>query len=156
MSFGFGVGDFIAVADLAWNLYRYCYIVARGAPEDFQSLLHEITVLSQSIKLLQEEAKDPNSILVRSGQDRVTMVREMIIRVEATLRELQTHAEKYAKLGDVKRAKRKQFWDKFKWSVDASSLDSLRNKVCGCSKLFDQGGFQEFKAEIKSWSITMG
>lgn len=131
MSFGFGVGDFLAVAELSWNLYRYCYIVARGAPQDFQLLLHEITVLSQSIKLLQEEAKDPNSTLVRSGEDRIRMVKEMIIRVEVTLRELKTHAEKYANLGDVKRAKRKQFWEKFKWSVDASSLDSLRNKVCG-------------------------
>lgn len=58
------------------------------------------------------------------------MVKEMIVRVEGTLREFKTHAEKYAKLGDEKRRKRKQFWDKFKWSVDASSLDSLRNKVC--------------------------
>lgn len=52
----------MAVAELAWSLYRYCNIVARGAPEDFQLLLQEITVLSQSIKLLQEEAKDPNSV----------------------------------------------------------------------------------------------
>lgn len=129
MSFGFRAGDFLAVAELAWTLYRYCCVVAGGAPEDFQLLLHEITVLSQSIKLLQEEAKDPTSTLVRSGEDRVRMVKEMVIRVEVTLRELKTHAEKYAKLGDEKRGKRKQFWEKFKWSVDASSLDSLRNKV---------------------------
>lgn len=130
MSFGFGVGDFLAVSELAWNLYRYCYVVARGAPQDFQLLLQEITALSQSITLLQEEAKDPNSTLMRSGEDRVRMVREMMARVEVTLRELEKHAKKYAKLGDTTRAKRKQVWDKFKWSVDASSLDGLRNKVC--------------------------
>lgn len=129
MSFGFGVGDFLAVSKLAWELYRYCYCVARGAPEDFQLLLQEITALSQSIQLLQEEAKDPNSTLVRSGEDRIRMVKEMLVRVEVTLQELKRHAGKYAKLGDAKRAKRKEFWDKFKWSVDASSLDSLRNKV---------------------------
>lgn len=46
-----------------------------------------------------------------------------------TLQELQKHAKKYEKLGDNSRAKRKQIWDKFKWSVDATNLDSLRNKV---------------------------
>lgn len=130
MSFGFGVGDFLAVTELAWNLYRYCYVVSRGAPQEFQLLLQEITNLSQSIQLLQDEAKDPNSTLVRAGEDRIRMVQEMMSRVEDTLRELQKHAKKYEKLGDNSRAKRKQLWDKFRWSVDASNLDSLRNKVC--------------------------
>lgn len=129
MSFGFGVGDFLAVSELAWNLYRYCYVVARGAPQEFQLLLQEITSLSQSIQLLQEEAKDPNSTLVRSGDARIVMVKEMMGRVEVTLRELEKHAKKYEKLGDNTRAKRKQIWSKFKWSVDATNLDSLRNKV---------------------------
>lgn len=129
MSFGFGVGDFLAVTELAWNLYRYCYVVARGAPQEFQLLLQEITSLSQSIQLLQEEAKDPNSTLVRAGDARIIMVKEMMGRVEVTLRELEKHAKKYEKLGDSTRAKRKQMWSKFKWSVDATNLDSLRNKV---------------------------
>lgn len=141
MSFGFSVGDFLAVTELAWNLYRNCYVVARGAPEEFQHLVREIATLSQSIQFLQEEASNPNSTLVRSGEDRIRMVREMISRVEVTLKELDIQAKKYAKLGDTSRAKRKQIWDKFKWSVDASSLDSLRNKVCrlqgaGCGSRF--------------------
>lgn len=130
MSFGFSVGDFIAVAELSWNLYRYCYVVARGAPHDFQLLLQEITTLSQSIKFLQLEAQDPNSTLVRAGEDRVRMVKEMMNRVEVTLKDLEKHAKKYEKLGDSSRSKRKQIWDKLKWSVDASELDTLRNKVC--------------------------
>lgn len=130
MSFGFGVGDFIAVSQLAWNLYRYCYVVSRGAPQEFQLLLQEITTLSQSIKLLELEAQDPNSTLVRSGEDRIRMVKEMMSRVEVTLKELEKHAKKYEKLGDSSRSKvRKQLWAKFKWAVDASDLDALRNKV---------------------------
>lgn len=129
MSFGFGVGDFVAVTELAWNLYRHCYVVARGAPQEFQLLLQEIAMLSKSIQLIQEEAKDPNSTLVRSGPDRINMVREVVGRVEETLKELRKHAQKYEKLGDNSRGKRKQLWDKFKWSVDATNLDSLRNKV---------------------------
>lgn len=127
MSFGFGVGDFMGAAQLAWDLYRYCYKVAKGAPKEFQLLLSEITTLSQSIRLLEEEAKDPNSTLVRAGEDRVRMVKEMMKRVEATLGELQKYAKKYEKLGDPSRPK--NIWARLKWSVDASELDSLRNKV---------------------------
>jgi hypothetical protein len=127
MSFGFSVGDFMGAAQLAWNLYRHCYKVARGAPQEFQLLLGEITTLSQSIRLLEGEAKDPDSTLVRAGEGRVRMVREMMARVEVTLKELQKYVEKYEKLGDPSRSKRA--WAKFKWSVDASDLDSLRNKV---------------------------
>lgn len=135
MSFGFGVGDFLAVSELAWKLYRYCYVVAKGAPQDFQMLLQEITALSQSIRLLQEEAKDPESTLMKSGEDRIRMVREMIARVEVTLKELDKFAKKYDKLGEAKQGKKvsKQVWKKFMWSVDASSLDSLRNKVRLCN-----------------------
>lgn len=150
MSFGFGVGDFIAVTELAWNLYRYCYVVSRGAPQEFQLLLQEITTLSQSIQLLQEAAKDPNSILARSGEARIVMIKELISRVVATLQELRKHAQKYERLGDNSRANRKQLWDKFKWSLDASNLDSLRNKVFGPSRF---SGW--FMLNSNSWYIIM-
>ncbi|KAL0634113.1 hypothetical protein Q9L58_006992 [Maublancomyces gigas] len=129
MSFGFGVGDFIAVAELAWKLYHYCYVVSRGAPQEFRLLLQEITALSQSIQLLQLEAKNPTSTLMSSGEDRIRMVGEIMIRVEETLRELEKYAKKYEGLGITKRAKRKLLWDKLKWSSEAASLDSLRNKL---------------------------
>lgn len=129
MSFGFGVGDILGAADLAYKLWKYCYKVARDAPQDFQLLVSEINTLSQSIRFLEEEGRDPNSTLVRSGPDRILMVNEMIARVVVTLRELQSIAEKYEKLGDLSRGRLKQVWSKFKWSVDASDLDALRNKV---------------------------
>lgn len=131
MSFGFGVGDFAGAAQLAWSLYRYCYKVARDAPEDFKLLLGEITILSQSIRLLEEEAANPESTMVRAGEDRVRMVKEMMVRVEITLTELKKHAQKYDKLGDVDMSRWKKIWAKFKWSTDAADLDALRNTVWG-------------------------
>lgn len=65
MSFGFGIGDFAGILQLSWTLYRYCYKVARDAPEDFKLLLGEITMLSQSIRLLEEDALDPDSTIIR-------------------------------------------------------------------------------------------
>lgn len=127
MSFGFSVGDFLAAGELAWKLYQKCYKVARGAPKEFQLLLGEISTLSNSLKILQEDALDPGSVLVQAGEDRVRMVKEMVSRIEITLTQLEKVAMKY----DILRpsSKGKKIWMKAKWSFEFTSLDSLRNKV---------------------------
>lgn len=127
MSFGFAVGDFIAVGQLAWTLYRECYTVAKGAPQEFHLLLGEISTLSSSLRILQEEVINPESILCRAGEDRVRMVSEMVLRVKVTLEELQKVAKKHRALEEG--SKRKIIWEKFKWSVESKSIDSLRSKV---------------------------
>lgn len=129
MSFGFGVGDFIAVADLAWKLYRYCYVVAKDAPRDFKLLLQEICTLASSIKLLKDEVDDPESTLRRSGEDRIRMVNDIISRIKITLEELEKYAKRYEGLQGVPRSKRKKLWDRFTWSLEGSEIDSLRVKV---------------------------
>lgn len=101
MSFGFGIGDIIAVAELAWKLYHFCFVVSRGAPHEFQLLLQQITSLSQSLKLLQLEAKNLTSTLMSSGPDRIQMVGEIMARVKNILAELEKFAVKYQKMGDT-------------------------------------------------------
>lgn len=86
-------------------------------------------MLQQSLRLLEEETREPTSTLIRSGEDRIRMVNEMVLRVAGTLRELQEIAEKYEKLGTMSRSGIRQAWAKFKWSVDATDLDALRSKV---------------------------
>ncbi|KAL4994953.1 ankyrin repeat-containing domain protein [Aspergillus recurvatus] len=127
MTFGVGIGDIIAVGELAWTLYRDCYAVARGAPQEFQVLTGEIATLSGSLKILQEEVDDPNSVLIRSGEDRIKMVNEMVARIHVTLKELQQVAKKYGILQTGSR--RKKVWAKFKWSVDFRGIEGLRNKL---------------------------
>ena len=123
------LGDIIAVGQLAFTLYRQCYLVARGAPQDFQSLLADLTTLSSSIQLLQEEIKNEDSVLVRSGEARLRMMKDMIKRVEETLLELQKFATNYSKLLDTSRSKTRRVWDRIKWSKDLADIDDLRNKV---------------------------
>lgn len=84
-------------------------------------------MLSNSLTILQEEAKDPESTLSSAGDDRVRMVNEMIAGIEDTLIRLRRVASKYDILGSG--SKRKQIWAKFKWSAEYSSIDRLRNKV---------------------------
>lgn len=127
MSFGFALGDFITAGQLAWTLYRDCYMIARGAPQEFQLLLKEIQAFSGSLKILQEEIEDPNSTLRQAGEDRVRTVNETVSRAIATLKELQKVAKKYKILETG--SKRKQIWAKLSWSIECSSIDSLRSKV---------------------------
>ena len=55
------------------------------------------------------------------------MVNEMVSRVGETLKLLEKVAKKYEILGSG--SKRHQIWAKFKWSVEFSKTDALRNKV---------------------------
>ena len=111
------------------RLYRDCYKVSHGAPQEFQLLIGEISTLSNSLNILQEEVKDPTSTLVQAGEDRVRMVNEMVSGVGETLKLLEKVAKKYETLGSGSGSKRRQIWAKFKWSVDFSKIDALRNKV---------------------------
>lgn len=138
MSFGFDVGDIVGVAELAWGLYKRCYILTRNAPQEFTFLLTDITILSQSLQLIMEEAKDLNPKMIASSQNRVLMMRETMTRIGITLKECQRYTEKYETLQSGSWPRGKQVWTKFKRSNDASKsdIDSLRNSVCTLSVKF--------------------
>ncbi|KAF8460107.1 hypothetical protein BDZ91DRAFT_833254 [Kalaharituber pfeilii] len=129
MSFGFGVGDFLAVGQLAWKLYDQCYRVARGAPQDFRTLVDDLRHMWAVMQSFAEELKDPTSIFLQSGEERQCMLLEMLNRVRGILNQLQDIFEKHRNLGNSSRSGIKGKWDKFKWSIDAKEVDSIRHKV---------------------------
>ena len=55
MSFGFAVGDFIAVGTLAWNVYK----AAKDAPESSQKVHHDVLSLHAVLKEAGEIIFDP-------------------------------------------------------------------------------------------------
>ena len=61
------------------------------------------------------------------------MVNEMISGIGETLKRLEKVAKKYEILGSS--SKRRQIWVKFKWSVEFSKIDALRNKVGASNSL---------------------
>jgi hypothetical protein len=95
MSFGFAIGDFVAVGQLAFKLYRDCFKVAKGAPQEFQVLKGELSNLHNALKILEEEVKNPESVLIKAGEDRVRMVNEMVSNVGVTLKKLEKVAAKF-------------------------------------------------------------
>ncbi|KAI9894571.1 MAG: hypothetical protein M1814_001925 [Vezdaea aestivalis] len=56
MSFGFAVGDFIAVGTLAWNVYK----AYRGAPDSFKNISVEVLSLHGLLKEVEENFLTPN------------------------------------------------------------------------------------------------
>lgn len=78
MSFGVGIGDFIAVGDLCWKLYSQVYKVSRDAPEELRGLSQELGNFHNTIQLLIEELKDKDSVLSNSGDVRRDTVRRVM------------------------------------------------------------------------------
>jgi hypothetical protein len=129
MSFGFAIGDFIAVAELAHKLWHDVYMVARTAPEEVRSLSSELSVLSQSIRLLVDHASNPESILVQAGQDRVQLVNTMIAGAKETLLRLEAFAKKHQLVSSEAPSKFRRGFNKLRYVSDASTINSLRSKV---------------------------
>ena len=129
MSFGFDVGNFADAAHLAYLIYRDCYKVARGAPQEFQLLVSEVSTLSNSLKILQEDVKDPESPLLKAGDDRVKLVNDMVGNIRVTLNKMEQIARKYEIMGSTTASKGKQIWTRFKWTFDWSTIEKLRGKL---------------------------
>jgi hypothetical protein len=132
MSFGFAIGDFLAVGELAHKLWHEVYMVARTAPEEVRSLSAELSVLSQSIRLLVELASNPESILVLAGEDRVQLVNTMIAGANETLLKLEAFAKKHQLVGSEFPSKFRRGINKLRYVSDASTINSLRSKVRPC------------------------
>ncbi|KUJ06884.1 uncharacterized protein LY89DRAFT_602667, partial [Mollisia scopiformis] len=78
---GYGVGDFIAVGQLAWKVYKAC----KGAPGEFQELSRELSSLHIILAELEDDAKTPTSLLNRRGASRKA---ELDARIEGVLDDL--------------------------------------------------------------------
>ncbi|KAL9627645.1 MAG: hypothetical protein Q9204_006426 [Flavoplaca sp. TL-2023a] len=56
MSFGYSVGDFILLGQLAWRVYKSC----KGAPESFADISYEVLSLHAVIKVFGDNLKEEN------------------------------------------------------------------------------------------------
>ena len=141
MSFGFGIGDFIAVGDLCWKLYTKVYKVSRDAPEELRGLSQELGNLSNTIAMLVEELKAEESCLARSGDARLRFVHRMVLQARETLQKMERLSKKYAGLQDRNAAGGTHgtfriLWDKLKYSSEVHSINDLRSKVLLPAHLF--------------------
>jgi hypothetical protein len=114
MSFGYSVGDFLAVAALAWSLYKDC----SSAPESFQNVAQEVLSLYAVLKEAEESVfKYPLSL------ERQTRLKVVGDGCEKILLDLQTLVTKYHSLG----TNRKRTWDRLRWH--SNDIAELRTRL---------------------------
>ncbi|KAF5557186.1 hypothetical protein FPHYL_7775 [Fusarium phyllophilum] len=133
MSFGFGVGDFIAVGELCWKIYTRIYKVSRDAPEELRALIQELGNLSNTMTLLNEELQDTEEWMRRAGERRLEYTCKVMGQAKETLQKMDRLADKYAELDPgvnsqgSKRSLRIQ-WNRIKYALEVSSINELRAK----------------------------
>jgi hypothetical protein len=105
MSFGFSVGDFVAVGQFAWQVYKSC----KDAPKSFKNVSQEVLSLHAVLKEAEEtlsgyplsQSKEASLATITSG-------------CQDVLKDLQTLVLRYESLG----SKTKRTWDRLRWHSD--------------------------------------
>ncbi|SCO84157.1 uncharacterized protein FRV6_08284 [Fusarium oxysporum] len=133
MSFGFGVGDFIAVGELCWKIYSRVYKVSRDAPEELRALIQELGNLSNTVNLLNEEVRDREDWIKRAGERRLEYTCKVMSQARETLEKMDRLANKYAELGtgDSSEGSKRSLrikWNRIKYALEVSSINELRSK----------------------------
>jgi len=108
MSYGYGVGDFIAVSKLAWNVYT----AYQDAPEDFRNISDEI----KSLHIIVDRHKDNFQNKALSSDDK-TQLREILKGCTNVLWDLEKLHTKYMRLGSA-RGSSSQVMDRIKWAQE--------------------------------------
>ena len=114
MSFGYGVGDVIAVGHLAWTAYKGC----RDAPGSFKNISQEVLSLHAVLKEV-EECLSGQSLSI-SRQSRLKVVTD---GCGSVLRDLQALVDKYRTLD----TKSKRTWDRVGFASENTS--ELRSRL---------------------------
>ncbi|KAH7417539.1 hypothetical protein BKA64DRAFT_658149 [Cadophora sp. MPI-SDFR-AT-0126] len=95
MSFGFGVGDFIAVGKLSIHLWRSI----KDAFGEFVEISRELSSINIVIADLTDQAGSPTSLLNRRGSSRKEELFALRDNLMGTLEELQAVHQKYRNMG---------------------------------------------------------
>lgn len=119
MSFGFAIGDIVALGNLAWNLYKQC----KNASAEFKEVQNEVLSLHAAVKELQDEAENEESILNRAGLGRKKELIDNIQNCTEVLAQLEDLLTRFNSLG----TKRKKVFDVLKFG--SQGLQEIRQKL---------------------------
>jgi len=119
MSFGFAVGDSIAVGELSWRIYRSC----KGLTEEFHEISREALTVHTVVKELQDEADNMNSVLNRRGTPRKQELLLLIRNLKSALLEVDIIVQKYQGLARRER----RIWNQLKFATE--DLGQVRGKL---------------------------
>ncbi|ERF69902.1 hypothetical protein EPUS_05446 [Endocarpon pusillum Z07020] len=119
MSFGFAIGDFVALGRLAWGLYKQC----KGASAEFAEVCHEVLSIHTALRELEDEAQNEDSILNRAGKGRQKELNNILQNCTEVLGQLEMLVTRYRSLGTSQR----KVWDRIKFGDEG--IQVIRNKL---------------------------
>ena len=140
--FGVGVGDFITVTTLAWNLWKSC----SAAPTSFGNICDEVLALHVVLKQIEENLPSLTSV----EKDQLNMVTRGCAN---TLKDLQNLIKKYESLGTSTR----RTWDRLNWGrenvtdlrVRLMSNITLLNTFWNTSQCFVASKLDKLREELQ-------
>ncbi|KAL2072820.1 hypothetical protein VTL71DRAFT_12163 [Oculimacula yallundae] len=116
MSFGFGVGDFLAVGKLSLHLWRSF----KDAPQEFAEIRRELSSINIVIADVSDQTGTPTSLLNRRGASRKEELLTLCENLTSTLEELQETYRKFRNMG-------RNAWMRAR--LGERDLQSLRSKL---------------------------
>jgi Hsp70 protein len=119
MSFGFAIGDIVALGRLAWGLYKQC----KGASAEFAEICNEVLSIYTALRELKDEAENEDSILNRAGKGRQKELNNIVQNCTQVLRQLESLVTRYQSLG----TSRKKVWDRIKFGDEGIKV--IRNQL---------------------------
>ena len=125
MSYGYGVGDFIAVSKLAWDVYN----AYKDAPEDFRNISDEI----KSLHIIVERNKVKFQDKTRTPDEQVQL-RDILQGCTNVLEDLDKLHAKYMRLGSAQGSS-SQVVDRIKWTQE--NIGELRARLTSNTTLLN-------------------
>jgi hypothetical protein len=125
MSFGYSVGDAVALAQLAWNTFQG----VRQACGEHDELISEVSSLHRVLQRLQRELANPDSLLNRASDDRRQELNELGSGCKRILNVMNSVVTKYNALSEDKKSGKK-LWQQIRFANgETMGLAEVRLKL---------------------------
>jgi hypothetical protein len=131
MSFGFAIGDFIAVANLAWQLHENCYKVIKDCPHEFKELVRDLSTVYGVMKRIEEDYNSQGSAIKAKGEQREELLHSMLKNTQVSLEKLRNIIHKYQGIATKRgwRATKETLWSKIQWLNDRPTILRIRQDL---------------------------
>lgn len=118
-SFGWSAGDVIAVATLAWKLYKAC----ENAGDEYKSLSTEVRTLQSLLQDVGNELNEPTSAIHKAGKSKRQQLTNLIEDCNTDLGDLERYLLQYRSLHSAK----PRFRDRLRFGI--KPISEIRRKL---------------------------
>ncbi|KAE8446678.1 hypothetical protein EG329_011722 [Mollisiaceae sp. DMI_Dod_QoI] len=126
MSFGFSIGDFVLLVDIAHKTYRNC----QQAGDEYVEIANAVHCLHIVLRTLRAEAERPESKIFKQNPDSIAQLLQTAADCRNVLDSLDYILAKYEGLKiDSQAGLGKKLWQRFRFGSKIEELMSIRSKL---------------------------